>query len=87
MRKDWPVKGAGKKFSKFSDPLVNSPERTELGGIAACRLRVLDWMDIPDALARLVSVLQVAPDRAHAAAACCCGAVRLGAPPLPVSEL
>ena len=43
-------------------------------------------MDIPDALARLVSVLQVAPDRAHAAAACCCGAVRLGAPPLPVSE-
>ena len=38
------ARGAGKKFSKFSDPLVNSPERTELGGIAACRLRVVDWI-------------------------------------------
>jgi hypothetical protein len=24
MGNDWPVKGAGKKFSKFSDPLVSS---------------------------------------------------------------
>src|SRR5580704_8400818 len=32
MGKDWPVKGGGQGLSKFSDPQVNCPERTQNWG-------------------------------------------------------